>query len=56
MGHDVIQCPICGAWIMEGHMDWKCDRCDFYMDADINPARQPSPDKETDEELNHYVR
>ena len=27
MGHDIIKCPKCGEWIMEGHNDWDCDEC-----------------------------
>lgn len=24
MGHDLIKCPRCEAWVMEGHNDWHC--------------------------------
>lgn len=34
MGHDVIDCPDCGRWIMEGHRDWKC-KCGWYMDTNV---------------------
>lgn len=30
MSHDVMQCPDCNCWIMEGNEDWWCDNCDAY--------------------------
>ena len=30
MGHQVVSCPNCRTWVMEGSNDWKCD-CGHVM-------------------------
>ena len=32
MGHQVVSCPNCRAWVMEGRNDWKCD-CGHVMSS-----------------------
>lgn len=29
MGHDVLACLKCGTYIMEGHNDWECTKCNM---------------------------
>ena len=45
MGHDVIKCPICGEWIMEGHNDWDCDKCGWAS----NPKEKGDEVRKTEE-------
>ena len=35
MGHQVVSCPNCDSWVMEGSNDWECD-CGHVMSAATN--------------------
>ena len=35
MGHQVVSCPACDSWVMEGHNDWECD-CGNVMSEATN--------------------
>lgn len=41
MGHDAMQCPVCGDYIMEGRGDWKCDKCGYYYSAISGATNEP---------------
>lgn len=36
MGHQVIPCPKCDSWIMEGHNNWDCDNCGWSSNSKEN--------------------
>jgi hypothetical protein len=33
MGHSVLVCPECEGYIMEGHNDWFCDKCNLEYNS-----------------------